>query len=1070
MKFTLIATVRNEADTIRAFIDSLLAQSRQPDEIMIVDGASTDGTREILEEYAADGLLRVISQPCNIAQGRNLGIAAATGSHLAVTDAGCRIDVDWLKHIALCFSADPQPDVVAGNFHFETHTAFEDAVVRATFQPNREQSQIARYYPSSRSVAFSKAAWEKAGGYPEWLYAAEDTLLNMRMRQLDMHFVFCRDAIVHWRPRETWGALARQRINFSRGNARVGIGTAGYFTNLRTHGLIVALMVASIEFPLLIIAVLTLIGMHLHKHLWPQVRATTPPEEWLMRLRVLAVMEFVRLVSLYGFLRGRMDRESDPSYIRQQVEYMGIASVDDLDFPDAPRSYLKKQLDLPPDLDTKLTEGLVMLSVSCGAIAWLVSGGTRWAGLLPVLAVAGVSALALLAKSLLDFTQTGPRIREEVLTHYRRYTLFALARLTAWAFAIMVFTGGAGVLVYAMINIIFSRNGSAGEAALAAVLGILFAFTLQFIRKLRFNPGLLVASMHYRMSRLYKLWHWVTPQRIYLIQSLSIGVAVLLLSLASWELAKLNQTGDLIALWAIALFFASTIRWVSWLPEARPSCRVQSESSDAPLRPNILMIGSDTLRADRLGALGYRRALTPNIDALAAKGALFANCYVPCARTAPSLVSMLTGTWPHTHGIRDNFVADADTRLTEDALPQLLKPLGYRSAALSDWCGGDMGKFSFGFDYTDLPEDQWNLKYLIRQGPKDLRLFLSLFTHNRLGRLLLPELYYLGGVPLTTQMGCRARRLLSRLAVDAEPFFLNIFYSTTHPPFASEWPWYEKFTDPAYDGESKFVMAKLSDPFDIIRRQGAPKEEFDLDQIIDLYDGCVAQFDDEVGRTLRHLEACGLAQNTIVVVYSDHGMEFFEHGTWGQGNSAVGDFSPRIPLVIHDPRMPARGIVNQVVRSIDLAPTLLELVGIPPAPRMDGVSLVGCLSAADCPELDAFNETGIWIADIPGLPETHLRYPDLLELMEVPDRERGTLSIKPEYCAAILTAKDRMIRRGRWKLVYQPLENGTLLRLFDLETDPQCRNNVLAIHPDIAEALGQSLMDWIASESVAALD
>ena len=1060
-RFTLIATVRNEAGTIRAFVDSLLAQSRPPDEILIVDGASTDGTREILEEYAAARVLRVISQPCNIAEGRNLGIAAATGSHLAVTDAGCRIDTDWLKQIALCFNATPKPDVVAGNFHFETHTPFEDAVIRATFQPNRNESPTARFYPSSRSVAFSKAAWKKAGGYPEWLYAAEDTLFNMRMRQLGMHFVFCRDAIVHWRPRETWSALARQRINFSRGNARVGIGTAGYFTNLRTHGLIAAFLVASIAFPLLLIAVLVLCGMHLNKHLWPQVRATTPPRDWLMRLRVLAVMEFVRLVSLYGFLRGRMDREADPSYIRQQVEYMGIASVDDLDFPDAPRSNLRKNIDLPPDLDAKLTESLAILSVACGLIAWFISGSTRWLGAVPVVGVAGVTTLLLLTKSLLDFSQTGPRIREEVLTHYRRYTLFALARLTAWAFAIMVFTGGAGVLVYAMLNIVSGRSWSVAEASVAAVLGILVAFTLQFVRKLRFNPGLLVASMHYRISRLYKLWRWMTPERFYLIQAVSIGAAVLLLALASWELAKLNQTSNLIALWAASLFFASTIRWASWSPEARPSHRLEESLGDDPRKPNILMIGSDTLRADRLGALGYSRALTPHIDALAAKGALFANCYVPCARTAPSLVSMLTGTWPHTHGIRDNFVADTETRLTVEALPQLLKPLGYRSAALSDWCGGDMGKFSFGFDYTDLPEDQWNLKYLIRQGPKDLRLFLSLFTHNRLGRLLLPELYYLGGVPLTTQMGRRARRLLSRLAGGEEPFFLNIFYSTTHPPFASEWPWYGKFTDPTYDGESKFVMAKLSDPFDIIRRQGAPKEEFDLDQIIDLYDGCVAQFDDEVGRTLQHLEACGLAENTIVVVYSDHGMEFFEHGTWGQGNSAVGDFSPRIPLVIRDPRKPACGTVDQVVRSIDLAPTLLELVGAPAHP-MDGVSLAACYDPSRaCPDLDAFNETGIWITDMPGMPENHLHYPGLLELMEVSDRSSGTLAIKPEYTMPIIHAKDRMIRHERWKLTYQPLEVGHILQLFDVEADPMCKHNLIEQHTEIADTLWQNLRTWI---------
>ena len=71
-------------------------------------------------------------------------------------------------------------------------------------------------------------------------------------------------------------------------------------------------------------------------------------------------------------------------------------------------------------------------------------------------------------------------------------------------------------------------------------------------------------------------------------------------------------------------------------------------------------------------------------------------------------------------------------------------------------------------------------------------------------------------------------------------------------------------------------MSRLTYPLDILRRQGEPREEFDLDQINDLYDGCVAEFDDEVGKMLAHLEASGLARNTIVVVYSDHGMELFE--------------------------------------------------------------------------------------------------------------------------------------------------------------------------------------------------
>lgn len=1060
MRISLIATVRNERQTIVAFVESLLGQTKPPDEIVIVDGASTDGTVEVLEDYAARGVLRVISQPCNIAEGRNLGIAAATGTHLAVTDAGCRVEPDWLARIAQCFDSSPPPDVVAGNFRFETHTPFEEAVVLATFHPKREETQTARYYPSSRSVAFTKVAWEKAGGYPEWLYAAEDTLFNIRMRQLDCRFAFCRDAIVRWRPRETWRALGRQRINFSRGNARVGIGTAGYLTNLRTHAVILALLIASLWFVPLILAALALFGRHIYLHLWPQAAATSAPDNWGMRLRVMAVMEFVRVVNLYGFLRGRWDRYSNPSFIDKQTRYMGVASVADLDFSDAADSDRKHQLSLPKDGFRLLMDSLAVLTVASALIAWLVSGSARWTGIIPALAAAGLGTIALLAKSLSDFSLTGPRIREEVLTHYRRYTLFALARLTVWAFAILLLAAGAGVLVYYILTLSLRHEWSDGLALVAAGLGILSAVKIQFIRKLRFNPGLLVASMHYRMSRFYWLWRWMTPGRIYFIQSVWIAAIALLLATASWQLAKQHRSSELIALWAAVLSYTGIIIWSAWLPEPRPLPRSSESAGDAP--PNILMIGSDTLRADRLSALGYHRALTPHIDRLAEQGVLFANCYVPCARTAPSLISLMTGTWPHTHGIRDNFVADTDTRLKVDALPDLLRDQGYYSAAISDWCGADMGKFSFGFDYTDLPEDQWNLKYFIRQGPKDLRLFVSLFTHNRLGRLLLPEIYYLGGVPLTRQMGTRARRLVSRLAEFAQPFFLNIFYSTTHPPFASEWPWYARFTDPAYTGESKFAMARLTDPFEIIRRQGAPKEEFDLDQIIDLYDGCVAEFDDEVGKMLRHLDACGLASDTIVIIYSDHGMEFFEHGTWGQGNSAVGDFSPRIPLLIRDPRKPPRGIVDQVVRSIDLAPTLLDLAGASPSLSMEGVSLVPCFAAPDgCPPLDAFNETGVWLADIPGLPEQHLRYPDLLELIEVPDRNSGTLSIKPWYSRRIIDAKDRMIRRERWKLTYQPLADGHVLQLFDVVADPMCQQNLIDRHPDVADALWRELSGWV---------
>ena len=179
---SIVATVRNEKGTIVPFIDSLLKQSIRPAEIIIVDGASTDGTREILEKYTERNDVVLISQDCNIAQGRNLGIIKAKNNVIAVTDAGCVVTETWLENILECFKHSPQPDVVAGNFRFICHSIFEEAVSLATFPPDRDETEAARYYPSSRSLAFKKSAWEQAKGYPEWLFVAEDTLFNIRLR------------------------------------------------------------------------------------------------------------------------------------------------------------------------------------------------------------------------------------------------------------------------------------------------------------------------------------------------------------------------------------------------------------------------------------------------------------------------------------------------------------------------------------------------------------------------------------------------------------------------------------------------------------------------------------------------------------------------------------------------------------------------------------------------------------------------------------------------------------------------------------------------------------------------
>ncbi|MBV1928450.1 MAG: sulfatase-like hydrolase/transferase [Gammaproteobacteria bacterium] len=480
------------------------------------------------------------------------------------------------------------------------------------------------------------------------------------------------------------------------------------------------------------------------------------------------------------------------------------------------------------------------------------------------------------------------------------------------------------------------------------------------------------------------------------------------------------------------------------------------------------MIGSDTLRGDRLGAADYVRNLTPSIDQLTERSISFTNCYTPLARTAPSLTSLLTGTWPQNHGIRTNYPYAEQLKLPVDNLIATLNQAGYSTTAIADWAGADLGKIDFGFKQRYIPKDQWNLKYLLRQGPAGIRLFLSLFCHNRFGKKYLPELYYLAGIPLTKQLFSDTRELLSEVADSGEPFCINLFTATTHVPFGSNYPYYDLFTPKDYSGDSQFIMTKLASPEEIIEKQELGPEAFDVPQILNLYDGCVVQFDDEVGKLLSHLEDCGLADNTIVVIYSDHGADFFETGSWGQGNTLMGnDPSGRVPLIIHDPRQQQAHVVEQTVRTIDIAPSLLELLKLPPLKTQDGQSLVAAMNDPDVNlNLLAYQETGLWLGRVPGAHPQHLDYPNLLELLDIPDKKSGMLAIKSEFYSRVVEAKDRSIRNDRWKLIAMPTETGVIYRLFDLKKDPVCTKDLATSKIEIFNKLKVELDALIASDPV----
>ena len=219
---TLIVTVRNEEASVDALLDSLFAGTRPPDEIVVADGGSTDRTLERLRaRAAADPRVTALVTPGNRSVGRNAAIRAARHELIACTDAGAEVEPTWLERIVAPF-ADPAVDVVAGFYRPVGDSRFERAsgVVSA---PALSEIDPRRFLPSTRSVAFRREAWKRAGGFDEALDHNEDTPFALRMKAAGCRFAFAPDAIVRWHPRGDVRSFYRQhrRFGFGDGESRV---------------------------------------------------------------------------------------------------------------------------------------------------------------------------------------------------------------------------------------------------------------------------------------------------------------------------------------------------------------------------------------------------------------------------------------------------------------------------------------------------------------------------------------------------------------------------------------------------------------------------------------------------------------------------------------------------------------------------------------------------------------------------------------------------------------------------------------------------------------------------------
>jgi len=414
-----------------------------------------------------------------------------------------------------------------------------------------------------------------------------------------------------------------------------------------------------------------------------------------------------------------------------------------------------------------------------------------------------------------------------------------------------------------------------------------------------------------------------------------------------------------------------------------------------PARPNVLFIAVDDLRPE-LGAYGAEVIQTPNIDRLAAGGATFLHAYVQQAVCNPSRASLLTGRRPDAIGVHD---LQTDFRTTVPdvvTLPQHFKEHGYHAVAIGkifhnnlpdplSWSEPKWYLEGYPFDPDAVYRDPENVARVEARKAEILARGEEQRHLDRFGEWYLktvatecvdlPDDAWYDGAQTT-----RAIARLPDLVARDEPFFLAVGYYRPHLPFNAPERYWDLY-DPA-------AIPLAADPFP---PEGAPPmalntgrelrgyQDFtDLPLPVDAgldeararhlkhgYYASVSYVDAQVGRLLDALEANGVAGNTIVVLWGDHGWKLGEHRSWCKMTNY--EIDARAPLIVRDPRRIRAGLrLPQLVEFVDLYPTLCELAGLPLPEGLEGTSAVPLLDDPTLPGKRAvfhqFLREGIWVA------------------------------------------------------------------------------------------------------------
>ncbi len=323
--------------------------------------------------------------------------------------------------------------------------------------------------------------------------------------------------------------------------------------------------------------------------------------------------------------------------------------------------------------------------------------------------------------------------------------------------------------------------------------------------------------------------------------------------------------------------------------------------------PNIVLITLDTTRPDYLGCYGNETVATPNIDRVASSGVLFEEAVCQIPTTLSSHTAILTSLYPRTSGVRSGVVVAPDDLKT---LPEHLKEQGYQTAA---------------FIAAIVLEKKYNLD----QG-------FDTYDDGPFHPVERPA----------SEVNEKVLQWFEEEHDPSQPSFLWIHYYDPHSPYQPSQEWIDKYT-PNYQGNIDGSADQITR---LIASRGQTANATDLAHLRGLYAGEISQLDEELGSFLKKLHTQLPAERTILTLIADHGEELGEHNHFFHGEYLY-EPAVRIPFILSYPgKVPEGSRVKELVHSLDYAPTVLGLAGLPPLEESEGFDLSTSLVAQSKPD------------------------------------------------------------------------------------------------------------------------